>query len=251
MNRRGILAIAVVTTCVVAAPAWADHSTPIGINCSNFQFQEDAQAYFEAHPGDPEGLDGPAGPATSGVPNLACEDLPPRATRTTVATIPSTTAATVPTTVTSGSPTEAPAAVLSAASGQVTGELGSFCWPQREGTTACRIVDYAEGQGPNPATSLPVTQGETLTLRFETSVPVATLRVAGPDGAAIAAPTANPSRFTVNLPPGTYVINVNATFQVPDGRGSYAFKVVVVKGTDPVSFPAPAPPTPRRIALTG
>ena len=81
-----------------AMPAWADHSTSTGINCSNFAFQEDAQSYFNTHPGDPEGLDGPPGATSSGIPNVACEDLPRRGSSTTVVTIPQTTI-TTPTTV--------------------------------------------------------------------------------------------------------------------------------------------------------
>lgn len=83
-------------------PAWADHSAGTGINCSNFTTQEDAQAYFNLHPGDPEGLDGPPGSGFTGVPNVACEDLPRRGTTTTVATIPTSTSTTT-TTVASGS----------------------------------------------------------------------------------------------------------------------------------------------------
>lgn len=85
---------------VVAVPAWATHSTPEGINCSNFTFQEDAQDYFNAHPGDPEGLDGPPGPTPSGIPNVACEDLPPRPTTTTITTATTTPSSTTSTTVT-------------------------------------------------------------------------------------------------------------------------------------------------------
>ena len=48
-----------------------------------------------------------------------------------------------------------------------------------------------------PAASLPVTQGEMVTLRFETAVPVVGLRVGvwtgGPPNPPIDAPVANPS----------------------------------------------------------
>jgi hypothetical protein len=56
----------------------------------DFSSQEEAQAYFDLHPGDPEGLDGPRWPTSSGVPGLACEDRPRQGSTTTVATIPST-----------------------------------------------------------------------------------------------------------------------------------------------------------------
>ncbi len=74
MIRRIICMAAVIALATVAAPAQAYH----GLNCPDFDFQEDAQAYFDAHPGDPEGLDGPIGPTSDGVPNVACEDLPSR-----------------------------------------------------------------------------------------------------------------------------------------------------------------------------
>nr|WP_246316354.1 hypothetical protein [Kineococcus aurantiacus] len=54
------------------APAWADH---IGdVDCSDFTYQEDAQAWMNAHPGDPDGLDG------NPKDGLACESLPHRPT---------------------------------------------------------------------------------------------------------------------------------------------------------------------------
>lgn len=48
------------------------------LNCSDFQFQEEAQAQYEADTNDPNGLDGPPGPTSSGVPGVACENLPSR-----------------------------------------------------------------------------------------------------------------------------------------------------------------------------
>lgn len=51
-------------------------------NCDDFQFQEDAQAVYDADPSDPHGLDGPVGPTTDGVPGKACEDRPSRGTTT-------------------------------------------------------------------------------------------------------------------------------------------------------------------------
>ncbi len=80
MIRRAMWLVVIVAGLVSATPAQADHSRSTGINCLDFRFQEDAQAYFEAHPGDPEGLDGPVGPASAGVPGLACEDRPRRGT---------------------------------------------------------------------------------------------------------------------------------------------------------------------------
>ncbi|WP_369053881.1 LGFP repeat-containing protein [Kineococcus terrestris] len=53
------------------APAAADHSDDR--NCSDFAWQEDAQAWLEAHPGDPDDLDGDDD-------GVACESLPRRGT---------------------------------------------------------------------------------------------------------------------------------------------------------------------------
>lgn len=47
-------------------------------NCEDFQYQEDAQAFFNAFSNDPSGLDGRPGLATAGKPNVACENLPKR-----------------------------------------------------------------------------------------------------------------------------------------------------------------------------
>lgn len=173
--------------------------------------------------------------------------------------VASTTTTTVPpstTTTTTGPPptipmvpADVPAAVLSGSSGTVTAELGSFAWPQPDGTTIARIVDYVT-EGPNPAQTLTVTQGEMLTLQFQPVLSVATLTVGvwpgGPNNPTIAVPPANPSRFAVTLAPGTHVMSVEATFHgVPTGRASYHFKVRV-------RAPRPAEPTqPGRIALTG
>jgi hypothetical protein len=103
--KRVILVLAIVG--LWAVPAWANHSQSTGINCSNFTFQEDAQAYFDAHPGDPEGLDGPIGAAFSGIQNVACEDLPRRGssvTTTTSTTAPATTTTTTVVTTTTTAP---------------------------------------------------------------------------------------------------------------------------------------------------
>lgn len=90
-----------------AVPAWANHSQSTGINCSNFAFQEDAQAYFNLHPGDPEGLDGPIGAAFSGIQNVACEDLPRRGSSvtTTTTTAPATTTTSTPVATATGGST--------------------------------------------------------------------------------------------------------------------------------------------------
>lgn len=99
MKRRILLSSALVAGLGLwILPAWADHSKPTGINCSNFTSQEDAQAYFELHPGDPEGLDGPIGPAFDGIQNVACEALPHRPATTTTASTTTTSVSTTTTT---------------------------------------------------------------------------------------------------------------------------------------------------------
>ena len=161
---------------------------------------------------------------------------------TTTSTVPATTTTTLRTTPATV-PATIPTATLSGASGQVTGELGSFAWPQADGTSVARIVDYVL-EGPNPAQTLTATQGETLTLSFQPAPPVATLTVGvwpgGLNNPSLAVPAANPSRFVMTLPPGTHVISVDATFQgLPNARASYNFKVRVLA------------PEGRPLALTG
>ena len=47
-------------------------------DCSDFEYQEDAQAVYDLLPGDPYGLDGPPGAEYSGTEGVACENLPHR-----------------------------------------------------------------------------------------------------------------------------------------------------------------------------
>ncbi len=122
--RRTLAGVAMMAWLLLAAaPAVADHRVSTGINClTHFSFQEEAQAYFEAHPGDPEGLDGPPGPAFAGVQGVACEELPRRGP-TQVAAVagypPGPVAVpTGPAFVVVQSPTAAPAAVPLARTGQ-------------------------------------------------------------------------------------------------------------------------------------
>jgi hypothetical protein len=58
------------------------------LNCTDFEFQEDAQAVFDADPSDPHRLD------QGGEPGIACEELPHRGggpATTTAPTLPPTT----------------------------------------------------------------------------------------------------------------------------------------------------------------
>jgi hypothetical protein len=68
------------------------------LNCSDFTFQEEAQAVYDRDPTDPNGLDGGPNGAGDGV---ACESLPRRSSADPVTTTPTTT----PTTTTTATPT--------------------------------------------------------------------------------------------------------------------------------------------------
>ena len=193
MNGAAMTAVIVALT-MLAVPASANHSAPIGVK-----------------------------------PQVSTT------TTTTVATTTTTTVSTTPTTTTAPvAPTspaiiKPPTAILSGPSGQVSGDPGSWCWPQSNGQTLCLAL--ARIGPPDPAASLPVMQGETITLRIETAVPVVGLRVGvwtgGPPNPPIEAPVANPSRFGINLAPGRHVIGVHATFQGMGVNAEYEFEVVV------------------------
>ncbi len=132
---------------------------------------------------------------------------------------------------------EPPAAFLAGASGEVAGARGSSCWTQ-PGSTTGRCVDRpAPAGGP----TLSVRRGETLTLRFTTALALTQL-VARRDGVELDLPVANPSRFRVDLTPGTYQLGAFARFSA--GDAFYAFQLRV---TAPPATPTPAP----RVALTG
>lgn len=68
---------------IASGPAYAD------LNCSDFQYQEDAQAHLDADPSDPDHLDGDND-------GIACESLPhrPGGGTTTTTTRPTTTTTT-------------------------------------------------------------------------------------------------------------------------------------------------------------
>lgn len=51
-------------------------AVPIDLDCSDFIYQEDAQAVYEQDTTDPHGLDGPIGTGFSGKEGVACESLP-------------------------------------------------------------------------------------------------------------------------------------------------------------------------------
>jgi hypothetical protein len=63
-----VAGLAMLAMLLLAPTAWAQNV----YNCPDFQFQEDAQAVFDATPGDPNKLD------QGGIPGVACESLPHR-----------------------------------------------------------------------------------------------------------------------------------------------------------------------------
>ncbi|HVF04172.1 MAG TPA: excalibur calcium-binding domain-containing protein [Frankiaceae bacterium] len=68
MLRATVLSTAALTA-ILAGPALADHGGDV--NCPAFDYQEDAQAHMDAHPGDPDRLD-------ADNDGVACENLPRR-----------------------------------------------------------------------------------------------------------------------------------------------------------------------------
>ena len=77
-----LTAICMAATLVFAQVAMAQSRGPSGAdgsyNCEDFDFQEDAQAFYDQDTSDPDGLDGPPGEAFTGEEGVACEDLPSR-----------------------------------------------------------------------------------------------------------------------------------------------------------------------------
>jgi micrococcal nuclease len=65
---RLLLPVALAALLVPAAPAVASHG--YDMDCTDFRTQSEAQAHMDAHPGDPDGLDGNDGDGR------ACESLP-------------------------------------------------------------------------------------------------------------------------------------------------------------------------------
>ena len=168
-------------------------------------------------------------------------------------TVPQTTVVPAP------SPRAIPTATLIGASGRVTGELGSYCWEAAPPSVAmCRHVDYVL-EGPNPAQTLTVIQGETVTLRFDPAMAVESV-VAGvwnaaPGSATLAVPASNPAQFPVDLPVGTRVVSFTVRFAaMPSYFVSYEFKLQVqaLATTTTVPPARPAEPTSgSRVFLTG
>ena len=70
-----LVAAATLLALSVTTPAFAADT-----DCGDYRFQEDAQAVYDEDTSDPNGLDGPIGSASSGVPGVACENRPSRGT---------------------------------------------------------------------------------------------------------------------------------------------------------------------------
>jgi hypothetical protein len=73
IHRPLLLAVQIVASVLVlASPVSAQE-----VNCDDSPNQAAAQQALKDDSSDPEGLDGPPGAAFSGIPGVACEDLPP------------------------------------------------------------------------------------------------------------------------------------------------------------------------------
>lgn len=75
-----LAALSMLVVALTASVALGQSRGPSGadgsFNCEDFDTQEQAQAFFDADPSDPDGLDGPPGDAFTGQPGVACESLP-------------------------------------------------------------------------------------------------------------------------------------------------------------------------------
>ena len=73
IRRKLCLTIMAITSALVfSGPASAQD-----LNCDDFDSQAEAQDFLREDPSDSEGLDGPPGSASTGIPGVACEDNPP------------------------------------------------------------------------------------------------------------------------------------------------------------------------------
>jgi hypothetical protein len=167
---------------------------------------------------------------------------------TTTTTVAVTTSSTTLANPCAGRPctTEPPGAVLSTGSTQLVPDRGSYCWRQPEGdTTMCLALSAMPGYQPPLLT---VTEGEVVTVRFTSPVPLVPEEVAlvqAGERLALLVP-ANPTQFRVDLAPGIHA-SVALMTRWLQGDVPYFFRLDV--------RPPPAGPTPptagRTIALTG
>ncbi|HEV2759836.1 MAG TPA: hypothetical protein VGV86_09750 [Acidimicrobiales bacterium] len=89
----------------------------------------------------------------------------------------------------------------------MTGELGSYRWEAAPPSVAmCRHVDCVI-EGPNPAQTLTVIQGETVTLRYDPALPVESVVTSvwngAPGSATFVVPASNPAPLTSLSGPGS------------------------------------------------
>ena len=137
-----------------------------------------------------------------------------------------------------------PQLVLSTPSAQVQADQGGFCWlqptePIAGCTAVSRTTDYR-------APTLVVTEGETVTVRFTSAVPLAPRQVSLADnGAVTPLIAANPTSFRVTLPPGVHP-NLDLRTLWLQGDVGYTFSLDVRRAATPAD-----PSQGRRIALTG
>ena len=81
-----LAALCAALVLMLATAALAQSRGPSGAdgtyNCEDFDFQEDAQDFYNQDTSDPDGLDGPIGTGFTGEQGVACEELPSRGTGT-------------------------------------------------------------------------------------------------------------------------------------------------------------------------
>ena len=141
----------------------------------------------------------------------------------------------------------------------MAGELGSYCWEAAPPSVAmCRHVDYVQ-EGPNPAQTLTVTQGETVTLRFDPAMAVESVVTSvwngEPGSPTLVVPASNPAQFPIDLPVGTRVVSFTVRFaEMPSYFVSYEFKLQVQARATTTTVPPAGPAQPTRgtrVFLTG
>ena len=75
MRRIAYLAALCTLAMLILAPTTALAQRDL-YDCSDFDYQEEAQDVFDEDPSDPYGLDGPVGEEYGGIEGVACENLP-------------------------------------------------------------------------------------------------------------------------------------------------------------------------------
>jgi hypothetical protein len=144
-----------------------------------------------------------------------------------------------------------PVATLASAADEVTALQGSYCWPQSNGMTSL----CADHLFLDPTDALAVSQGETLTLRFQTATSPTTIslqrfdRPNGPTLETLTVPAGNPARFRADLPTGVWILV--AFTEWDEGDATYFFKVDVRGARGSVTPASPAKPTRAPPRFTG